>query len=68
MKDPKIAALIFGSGKVVLTGAKSIDNLSQGLQILGDRLRALDIDIIENLTYKVQNIVTSADLGVLRIW
>jgi len=38
MKDPKIAALIFGSGKVVLTGAKSIDNLSQGLQILGDRL------------------------------
>ena len=64
MKDPKIAALIFGSGKVVLTGAKSIDNLSQGLQILGDRLRALDIDIIENLTYKVQNIVTSADLGV----
>ena len=64
MKDPKIAALIFGSGKVVLTGAKSIDNLSQGLQILGDRLRALDIDIVEDLTYKVQNIVTSADLGV----
>ena len=63
MQDPKIAALIFGSGKVVLTGAKSIDNLSRGLQILGDQLRALNIDIPENLTYKVQNIVTSADLG-----
>ena len=27
MQDPKIAALVFGSGKVVLTGAKSIDSL-----------------------------------------
>lgn len=63
MQDPKIAALVFGSGKVVLTGAKSIDSLTRGLQILGDRLRALDIDIPDGLTYKVQNIVTSADLG-----
>ncbi|HON39883.1 MAG TPA: TATA-box-binding protein, partial [Methanoculleus sp.] len=36
MQDPKIAALVFGSGKVVLTGAKSIDSLSRGLQILTD--------------------------------
>ncbi|ABN57317.1 MULTISPECIES: TATA-box-binding protein [Methanoculleus] len=63
MQDPKIAALVFGSGKVVLTGAKSIDNLSRGLQILADQLRALDIDIPENPEYKIQNIVTSADLG-----
>ncbi len=65
MQDPKIAALVFGSGKVVLTGAKSIDSLSRGLQILGEHLRALGIDIPEpeKLTYKVQNIVTSADLG-----
>jgi transcription initiation factor TFIID TATA-box-binding protein len=63
MQDPKIAALVFGSGKVVLTGAKSIDSLSRGLEILGNQLRALDIDIPENLTYKIQNIVTSADLG-----
>ncbi len=63
MQDPKIAALVFGSGKVVLTGAKSIDSLTKGLQILGDQLRALNIDISEELTYKIQNIVTSADLG-----
>ncbi len=63
MQDPKIAALVFGSGKVVLTGAKSIDSLSRGLQILGDQLRALNIDIPKDLTYKIQNIVTSADLG-----
>jgi transcription initiation factor TFIID TATA-box-binding protein len=63
MQDPKIAALVFGSGKVVLTGAKSIDSLSKGLDILGNQLRALNIDIPEKLTYKIQNIVTSADLG-----
>lgn len=63
MQDPKIAALVFGSGKVVLTGAKSVDSLSKGLEILGNKLRALNIDIPEKLTYKIQNIVTSADLG-----
>lgn len=63
MQDPKIAALVFGSGKVVLTGAKSIDSLSKGLEILGNKLRELKIDIPKDLEYKVQNIVTSADLG-----
>ena len=64
MQDPKIAALVFGSGKVVLTGAKSIENLSRGLEILCGLLRDLKIDIPDNLTFKIQNIVTSADLGV----
>ena len=63
MKDPKIAALVFGSGKVVLTGARSIDSLSTGLTILGDLLRSLGIDILEKPSYSIQNIVTSADLG-----
>ena len=63
MQDPKIAALVFGSGKVVLTGAKSVDSLSKGLEILGQKLRELEIDIPNELEYKIQNIVTSADLG-----
>jgi transcription initiation factor TFIID TATA-box-binding protein len=63
MQEPKIAALVFGSGKVVLTGAKSIESLSEGLEILGNLLRGLNIDIPQKLTYKIQNIVTSADLG-----
>jgi transcription initiation factor TFIID TATA-box-binding protein len=63
MQDPKIAALVFGSGKVVLTGAKSIDSLSKGLNILGNLLRKQGIDIPKKLDYKIQNIVTSADLA-----
>ena len=63
MTDPKIATLVFGSGKVVLTGAKSVDRLTRGLDILGQRLRDLNIEITDKLEYKIQNIVTSADLG-----
>ena len=63
MTDPKIATLVFGSGKVVLTGAKSVDSLTRGLDILGQRLRDLNIEITDKLEYKIQNIVTSADLG-----
>lgn len=63
MQDPKIAALVFGSGKVVLTGAKSVESLNKGLEILGGILRGLNIEIASELTYKIQNIVTSADLG-----
>jgi transcription initiation factor TFIID TATA-box-binding protein len=60
MQDPKIAALVFGSGKVVLTGAKSVDSLSKGLELLRD----LGIDIPKKPDYKIQNIVTSADLAM----
>jgi transcription initiation factor TFIID TATA-box-binding protein len=63
MQNPKIAALVFGSGKVVLTGAKSVESLTKGLEILGGILRDLNIEIVSDLSYKVQNIVTSADLG-----
>lgn len=63
IEDPKIAALVFGSGKVVLTGAKSIDCLTKGLEYLTKLLRDMDIEIIDNPVYSIQNIVTSADLG-----
>lgn len=62
MEDPKIVALIFGSGKVVLTGAKSQEIVAKGLEKLVKFLRELNIDIIENPEYSIQNIVASADL------
>ena len=40
-----------------------MESLSEGLEILGNLLRELKIDIPTDLTYKIQNIVTSADLG-----
>jgi transcription initiation factor TFIID TATA-box-binding protein len=62
-RDPKAAALIFRSGKIVCTGADSVDAVHRSLATVFDRLRELDIPIPEDPEVEVQNIVTSADLG-----
>jgi len=37
IEDPKIASLIFSSGKIVLTGIRNIQALSDGLAIIINR-------------------------------
>ncbi len=61
--DPKAAALIFRSGKIVCTGANSIEDVHESLDIVFRELRALRIPIDDDPEITVQNIVTSADLG-----
>ena len=61
--DPKAAALIFRSGKIVCTGADSIDAVHGSLDIVFEKLRALQIPIDDDPEITVQNIVSSADLG-----
>jgi transcription initiation factor TFIID TATA-box-binding protein len=63
-QNPKSAALIFRSGKIVCTGAKSTDAVHESLHIVFDKLRALEIPVADDPEITVQNIVTSADLGV----
>jgi len=40
LSDPKIVMLFFGSGKVVCTGAKSIEDLERAVDIVGKELKA----------------------------
>jgi transcription initiation factor TFIID TATA-box-binding protein len=61
-KDPKTAALLFRSGKIVCTGAKSIDEVHKGLENVFQSLRDIGIDVKGTPEIKVQNIVASADL------
>ena len=61
--DPKSAALIFRSGKIVCTGAKSVENVHESLEIVFEMLRDLNIEVDEDPEVIVQNIVSSADLG-----
>jgi len=63
LKEPKTAALIFGSGKLVCTGAKSIEDSKKAIHIAVDKMRALDTEIPHEFDIKVQNIVASANLG-----
>jgi transcription initiation factor TFIID TATA-box-binding protein len=62
-QEPKAAALIFRSGKIVCTGAKSIDDVHEALEIIFGKLRDLQIPVEETPEITVQNIVSSADLG-----
>ena len=63
MQEPKAAALIFRSGKIVCTGANSVDNVTTALQQVFDELRDLGIQVAESPDIEIQNIVSSADLG-----
>ncbi len=60
--DPKAAALIFRSGKIVCTGAQSVDDAHAGIDTVFEKLQELGIPIAEEPEVTVQNIVTSADL------
>ncbi|MDR0439063.1 MAG: TATA-box-binding protein, partial [Methanocalculaceae archaeon] len=41
IKDPKIVALLFSSGKIILTGGKNLDNVRNGLDFLEKRLEPI---------------------------
>lgn len=62
MHDPKAAALIFRSGKVVCTGAKSVDDVTTALEYIFDELRELGVDVASSPEIEIQNIVSSGDL------
>jgi len=62
-QEPKAAALIFRSGKIVCTGASSEEEVHNALAIVFDELRDLGIPFEDSPEITVQNIVSSADLG-----
>lgn len=63
IEKPKTAALIFRSGKVVCTGAKSIDAVGEAIDLVINRLRAKGIQgVVGNPEITIQNIVATADL------
>jgi transcription initiation factor TFIID TATA-box-binding protein len=63
MHEPKAAALIFRSGKVVCTGAKSVDDVKVALEFVFNELAELGVDVAVSPAVEIQNIVSSADLG-----
>jgi transcription initiation factor TFIID TATA-box-binding protein len=43
IQEPKVAMLLFGSGKIVCTGARKTEDVSVAVQKLADELAALDL-------------------------
>jgi len=63
LKKPKTATLIFGTGKMVCTGAKSEKESRSAVEKVVRELRRQDIQIAEKPVVTIQNIVASAALG-----
>lgn len=63
LKKPKTATLIFNSGKMVCTGAKSEAEASRAVHRIVEHLREASIQITGEPVITVQNIVASASLG-----
>jgi len=61
--DPKIAALIFSSGKVVLTGIRNDKALADGLAIIIKSLKKAGIKPLKEPKVAITNMVCSYDLG-----
>ena len=63
LKKPKTATLIFGTGKMVCTGAKSEKESRSAVGKVVKNLRRQGIQIREKPVVNIQNIVASAALG-----
>ena len=63
LKEPKTATLLFRSGKVVCTGAKSLSDVIVAVGKVKEDLKKADIHIAIEPKVEVQNIVASSDLG-----
>jgi transcription initiation factor TFIID TATA-box-binding protein len=63
IRRPKTATLIFNSGKMVCTGAKSEKEARRAVMSVIKELRKGGIIIISKPELKIQNIVASASLG-----
>jgi transcription initiation factor TFIID TATA-box-binding protein len=63
LKKPKTATLIFGTGKMVCTGAKSEKESRRAVAKVVKELRHQGIQITEKPVVKIQNIVASIALG-----
>ena len=64
LKNPKVTALIFKSGKMVVTGAKSVKELVDAVKKILKTLKDAGIEIKGRPQLQIQNIVASANLHV----
>lgn len=62
VKDPKAATLIFSSGKIVCTGARSVKDVATAIKIIVKVLKESGIANPKKYEIEVQNIVASAQI------
>ena len=64
IKEPKTSALIFSSGKVVCTGARTIEKVEESIKKIIKSLAKINIKIKIKPEIKIQNIVASGSVNM----
>lgn len=64
IRDPKTSALIFNSGKIVCTGARTLAQVDQAMQRIVEALKKIGVVVKSKPTYTVQNVVASGSIGM----
>ena len=64
IKEPKTSALIFSSGNVVCTGARSMDKVKESIKKIIKSLEKINIKITIKPEIHIQNIVASGAIGM----
>ncbi|MBW2973278.1 TATA-box-binding protein [Candidatus Woesearchaeota archaeon] len=64
IKEPKTSALIFSSGKIVCTGARSMDKVHESIKKIIKSLEKIKVKIKEVPEVKIQNIVAAGSVGM----
>lgn len=61
-QNPRAAALIFSSGKIVCTGAKSIENSKLAMQKVAEKINEIGIKTPKKFDIIIENIVASSKI------
>ena len=64
IKEPKTSALIFSSGKIVCTGAKSMGKVKEAIRKIIQNIEKIRIKIHVDPKINVQNMVASGSVGM----
>ena len=64
MREPKVAVLLFSTGKVVCTGGKSVEQTREAVRRVVKTVAAAGAKVRDKLDIEIQNIVASADLNL----
>jgi len=64
IKEPKTSALIFSSGKIVCTGARSMEKVHESIRKIMKSLEKINIKIKEEPQVNIQNIVAAGAVGM----
>ena len=63
LKEPKASMLIFITGKIICAGAQSYEIAKKAIKKVVEELRSIGIDVKDDFSIKVENLVASANLN-----